>query len=607
MQSVLSRWSVTRLFSVVAVLGLVLTLASVGLTLKQSYDMAFDEKKAEVQHLVEAAASLIKGFETQVHGGHASIEEAQARAKDALRSMRYDGSNYFMIYGYDGKGIVIPAKDATGTDRSKLTDSYGKLFVKAFLDLAAAGTPGFVDYYYPKAGETSPQAKISYAVGVPEWKWIIVSGLYVDDVYAKLMQGLKQAALIMIPLLFGVILVVFLIGRNVSGLLSSLASGMRRLAAGELEAPIVGLGRSDEIGAMAQALVAFRQAAEDKARLETEAAAQRGTAEAERRRKGAADAAAMAANRQVVDSLGAALARLSQGDLTLQVAEPFGADYEAIRENFNAAVAQLRDTMSVIAANTSGIRTGSVEIATAADDLAQRTERQAATLAETAATLNQVAATVAETAQGAGAARAIVATAIGDAEQGGAVVRDAVSAMGEIQRSAQQISQIIGVIDEIAFQTNLLALNAGVEAARAGDAGRGFAVVASEVRGLAQRSAEAAKDIKALILASTAQVGRGVEQVAQTGKALDRIGGRIAEINALVVQIAASAQNQATSLKEVNAAIDQMDRVTQQNAAMVEESTAASHSLAAEADTLATLVDRFAIGAGQNTSRRHAA
>ncbi len=416
-----------------------------------------------------------------------------------------------------------------------------------------------------------------------------------------------KLALLFVPLLLGFLVVAIMMRRAVAGVLSSLASGMRRLASGDLEAPIVGRGRSDEIGAMAEALVAFRQAALDKDRLEADAAAQRGAAEAETRRKGAADASAMAANRQVVESLGAALAQLSQGDLTLHVAEPFGADYEAIRENFNAAVAQLRETMSVIAANTSGIRTGSVEIATAADDLAQRTERQAATLAETAATLNQVAATVTDTAQGAREARAIVATAMGDAEQGGAVVRGAVSAMGEIQRSAQQISQIIGVIDEIAFQTNLLALNAGVEAARAGDAGRGFAVVASEVRGLAQRSAEAAKDIKALIQASTAQVGQGVEQVAQTGKALDRIGGRIAEINALVVQIATSAQGQATSLKEVNAAIDQMDRVTQQNAAMVEESTAASHSLAAEADTLASLVDRFSIEGEQPAPRRHAA
>ncbi|HST92598.1 MAG TPA: methyl-accepting chemotaxis protein, partial [Brevundimonas sp.] len=190
-----------------------------------------------------------------------------------------------------------------------------------------------------------------------------------------------------------------------------------------------------------------------------------------------------------------------------------------------------------------------------------------------------------------------------DAETSGIVVRDAVSAMGAIEKSAQEISQIIGVIDEIAFQTNLLALNAGVEAARAGDAGRGFAVVASEVRALAQRSAEAAKEIKVLISASTTQVNSGVSLVGQTGDALDRIVGRVAEIDGLVSEIAASAQEQATGLQQVNTAVNQMDQVTQQNAAMVEESTAASHALSQEAETLAASVSRFEIGAVARPAR----
>jgi methyl-accepting chemotaxis protein len=168
--------------------------------------------------------------------------------------------------------------------------------------------------------------------------------------------------------------------------------------------------------------------------------------------------------------------------------------------------------------------------------------------------------------------------------------------MGKIEQSAKEISQIISVIDEIAFQTNLLALNAGVEAARAGDAGRGFAVVASEVRALAQRSAEAAKEIKSLITASSAQVGQGVDLVAQTGKALQRIATQVAEINGAVSEIAASAQEQAVSLHQVNTAVNQMDQVTQQNAAMVEESTAASHALASEAVELARLMGQFTIG-----------
>ena len=190
----------------------------------------------------------------------------------------------------------------------------------------------------------------------------------------------------------------------------------------------------------------------------------------------------------------------------------------------------------------------------------------------------------------------MVSSAKTDAEHTGQVVRQAVEAMGSIEKSATQISQIIGVIDEIAFQTNLLALNAGVEAARAGDAGRGFAVVASEVRALAQRSAEAAKEIKTLISASTNQVAQGVDRVAQTGKALDRIMQQVGEIHGIVMEFSVSAQEQATGLDQVNTAINQMDQVTQQNAAMVEQTTAASYAMANETGKLSELISRFVTG-----------
>src|SRR5690606_31894959 len=219
----------------------------------------------------------------------------------------------------------------------------------------------------------------------------------------------------------------------------------------------------------------------------------------------------------------------------------------------------------------------------------------AASLEETAAALDEITATVNRTADGARQASRVVQTARNEAEASGAVVSDAVAAMTAIEQSSNQIGAIIGVIDEIAFQTNLLALNAGVEAARAGDAGRGFAVVASEVRALAQRSADAAKEIKTLITASGRQVEQGVALVGQTGQALGRIVAEVAEIDGLMSEISASAQEQATGLQQVNTAVNQMDQVTQQNAAMVEESTAASHSLAQEADVLAASVARFKV------------
>ncbi|MDZ4110676.1 MAG: methyl-accepting chemotaxis protein, partial [Brevundimonas sp.] len=216
------------------------------------------------------------------------------------------------------------------------------------------------------------------------------------------------------------------------------------------------------------------------------------------------------AQKLVVDETARALSRLADGDLTTRITENFTGEYLKLKDDFNAAIGRLESSMSEISSNTAAMRSGAGEISQAADDLSRRTEQQAATLEETAAALDQITATVRRTAEGAQRAGTVVGSAREDAERSGEIVGKAVEAMGDIERSADQISQIIGVIDEIAFQTNLLALNAGVEAARAGDAGKGFAVVASEVRALAQRSAEAAKEIKSRISASTNQVKTGV-------------------------------------------------------------------------------------------------
>ena len=377
---------------------------------------------------------------------------------------------------------------------------------------------------------------------------------------------------------------------------AAMTNAMRRLAGGDHSIEIPGRGRKDELGEMADAVQVFKEAAGEKLRLEAEAKEQARLVEAERAEHERQMAEEAAQDAIAIGALAKGLSLLASGDLTHRITEEFHPKAQSLKLDFNAAMDKLQDAMKVITGATQGLRSGADEISQAADDLSKRTEQQAASLEETAAALDEITATVRKTAEGAHHARDVVSTAKNDAEHSGQVVRDAVAAMSEIEKSAQQISQIIGVIDEIAFQTNLLALNAGVEAARAGDAGKGFAVVASEVRALAQRSADAAKEIKALISASTQQVGQGVALVGETGEALTRIVAQVAEINNVVSEIAASAQEQATGLNQVNTAVNQMDQVTQQNAAMVEQSTAASHSLAQETEELARLVSRFQVG-----------
>jgi methyl-accepting chemotaxis protein len=373
-----------------------------------------------------------------------------------------------------------------------------------------------------------------------------------------------------------------------------LTQTMRRLAAGDHEVDVQATDRGDEMGAMARAVLVFKQNAVDKINLEQETLRQTEAAVIQRRQN---EAAVLHKERlSVVGSVGQAMSALSSGDLTYRMADTLAGEYGQLRTDFNAAMGSLQETMKVVVGNTATIRSGADEISSAAEDLSRRTEQQAASLEETAAALDQITATVRKTAEGSKHARTVVGSAKAAAEHSGDVVRHAVAAMGGIETSSQEISQIIGVIDEIAFQTNLLALNAGVEAARAGDAGRGFAVVASEVRALAQRSATAAKEIKTLISTSGQQVKAGVDLVGETGKALSRIVSQVSEINDIVVNIAASAEEQATALHEVNAAVNQMDQVTQQNAAMVEETTAASHSMSQETEGLARLIGRFQVG-----------
>jgi len=343
---------------------------------------------------------------------------------------------------------------------------------------------------------------------------------------------------------------------------------LHRMAHGDYHEVISGDEQGDEIDRMGAAASVFRE-----------------TALAMRQ--------AEADQRAVVGELASALERLAERDLEHRITTTLPGEYETLRDNFNKAARALAQAIGSVRVGANALTRSVDEIRSAADDLSERNLRQAAALEETSAAMNQVTTSVRETAIGADAVRTTILRAQDEASKGGEVVARAIGAMGAIEHSTQEISQIIGVIDGIAFQTNLLALNAGVEAARAGEAGKGFAVVATEVRALAQRSADAANHIKQLITSSTEQVGAGVELVNETGTMLGAIVERIGEVTAMIGRIADSAQSQAVHLSQVNTTVAEMDRVTQQNAAMVEQTTAAARALGDEANQLSTLVRQF--------------
>lgn len=292
--------------------------------------------------------------------------------------------------------------------------------------------------------------------------------------------------------------------------------------------------------------------------------------------------------------LGDALAKMADGKLNIDPVN-LPPEYARVAADFNSTVASLHDTISNVVDSVSGISSGSREIRSASDDLAQRTEEQAANLEQAAAAVAKVLEQVQQTREEASNARRTIRESNTTAGEGSKIVAEAAAAMDQIERSSQDIANIVGVIEGIAFQTNLLALNAGVEAARAGESGRGFAVVANEVRALALRCSTSAEEIKSLVLGTSQQVNSGVELVSKSGNAFASITQAVAALTTAVESIAASTERQSESLAHINKVVGDIDRSTQQNAAMAEECTAAAASLAREADVLRNTVGSFEV------------
>jgi methyl-accepting chemotaxis protein len=384
--------------------------------------------------------------------------------------------------------------------------------------------------------------------------------------------------------------------------LGVLTGTVHALAQGNDATEIPYAERRNEFGNIARALEVFREAAREKQRLESRSAEDRAETEAERRRN---DAEKQRVDREIdtaVSELGAALARLAQGDLSSTIETQYSGRLEQLRTDFNGSIVRLRDTLSHIRESTLSIQKSSADLSHSSTELSRRTETQAASLEETAAAVDEITATVRSSAERAREADLAVAVTKKSADSSGTVVSNAVAAMGRIEEASGKIELIIEVIDDIAFQTNLLALNAGIEAARAGEAGKGFAVVAQEVRELAQRSAGAAKEIKDLITQSSREVGSGAGLVQQAGEVLAAISQQITGVSQHVEMIATASRDQSAALQDINNSVNRMDQMTQQNGAMVGETTEASRRLASEADALLELVEQFRIDASSRRS-----
>lgn len=357
--------------------------------------------------------------------------------------------------------------------------------------------------------------------------------------------------------------------------------------------------RADEIGEIAKSVTQLKEAAKERQNL-------REMAEHERQIKTSEDIANQERETQAaqershfIAELSDGLTQLSRGDLTHRIEHEFAPEFERLRFAFNSSIETLATTLTDVSDATREVRHSADSVNSASDDLSRRTEQQAASLEQTAAALDQVTATVRQSTDQANTASDMVAKTKSGAEKSGVVVRNAIEAMTKIEESATQISQIISVIDEIAFQTNLLALNAGVEAARAGEAGKGFAVVAQEVRELAGRTANAAKEIKTLIDTSASQVETGVSLVNDTSTALVEIESNVASINEVIHSIVTGATEQSSALAEINTAVNQMDQVTQQNANMVQETNRSCEGLIDLSSQLDGLIQRFRLTSGR--------
>ncbi len=554
----------------------------------------YHERYEMLRTQVETAISVLKDYNERATAGEFTQEQAQKLAYAQLVKLKFEPDGYFFAYDYDVNFIFHPNQKLVGTSGKGKGDSNGYLYRDELVKLGRAGG-GYVEFIGPKPGKDPNDysyAKASYARAFEPWKIVVVTGLYIDDLRAEIRSTIIKTVGGSVALFLAAIIAAYFVIRGITRPLTAIHDALGAVADEDTTRTIPHTDMRNEIGMMARATAALQEKVRERHALAAREQQQQRELDAERERSAEMQLQEAKAQAHAVSTIGEALVRLANGDLTVRC-EDLGPKYEDLRHNFNDAIVRLEQAMSRVNVKGNDIGISKEEIRRASHELAQRTERQAASLEETSAALDELTVAVRQTANGAREAAERVSTISTEARQSDSIVEQAISAMSGIERSSSEISKIIGVIDEIAFQTNLLALNAGVEAARAGESGKGFAVVAQEVRELAQRSAAAAKEIKDQISRSSGQVEQGVQLVAQAGDALKRISTQIEGANAVVSRIAHGAQEQDMTLRSISSALNHLDTTNQQNAAMAEETTASAEVLANDTGDLLDLIRGF--------------